>query len=127
MVVAGNVRRAFLQVRIRETERDALHFHWIADKTAKQAEMLRFTRVVFGLAPLPFLLNGVIQQHLENLLSTYHDAVKDILKSLYMDDLLSGGPTIEKAKQLKREVTEIFTEKYKKISTRMYLRHMIIT
>lgn len=97
VVVAGDVRRAFLQVRIRETEVDALRFHWIADKTAKQVETLRFTRVVFGLAPSPFLLNGVIQQHLENLLSTYPDAVKEILKSLYVDDLLSGRPTIEKA------------------------------
>ena len=95
VVVAGDIRRAFLQVRIRETERDALRFHWIADKCAKQVETLRFTRVVFGLAPSPFLLNGVIQQHLENLLSTYPDAVNEIRKSLYVDDLLSGGPTIE--------------------------------
>lgn len=64
VVVAGDVRRAFLQVRIRETERDALRFHWIVDKTAKQVETLHFTRVVFGLTPSPFLLNGVIQQYL---------------------------------------------------------------
>ena len=110
MVVAGDIHRAFLQVRIRETERDALQFHWIADKSAKQVETLRFTRVVFGLAPSPFLLNGVIQQHLENLLSTYPDAVNEIRKSLYVDDLLSGGPTIEKAKKLKGEATEIFAD-----------------
>ena len=110
VVVAGDIRRAFLQVRIRETERDALRFHWIADKSAKQVETLRFTRVVFGLAPSPFLLNGVIQQHLENLLSTYPDAVNEIRKSLYVDDLLSGGPTIEKAKKLKGEATEIFAD-----------------
>jgi len=48
--------------------------------------------VVFGLTPSPFLLNGVIQQHLENLLSRFPDAAKEILKSLYVDDLLSGGP-----------------------------------
>ena len=110
MVVAGDICRAFLQVRIRETERDALRFHWIADKSAKQVETLRFTRVVFGLAPSPFLLNGVIQQHLENLLSTYPDAVNEIRKSLYVDDLLSGGPTIEKAKKLKGEATKIFAD-----------------
>jgi len=66
--------------------------------------------VVFGLTPSPFLLNGVIQQHLENLLSRFPDAAKEILKSLYVDDLLSGGPTIEKGKQLKQEVTEIFAD-----------------
>ena len=65
VAVAGNLRHAFLQVRIRETERDALLFHWIVDKHYKKVETLRFTRVLFGLAPSPFLLGGVIQQHLE--------------------------------------------------------------
>ncbi|XP_068720014.1 uncharacterized protein [Montipora capricornis] len=110
VAVAGDLRRAFLQVRIRETERDSLRFHWIADKTGKQVETLRFTRVVFGLAPSPFLLNGVIQQHLENMQSRYPDSVNEIRRSLYVDDLISGGPTTEKAKRLKREATEIFAK-----------------
>ena len=63
LAVTGDLRHAFLQVQIRETKRDALRFHWLADKTGKQVETLRFTRVVFGLVPSPFLLNGVIQQH----------------------------------------------------------------
>ena len=108
VAVAGDLRRAFLQVRIRESERDALRFYWIADKTGKQVETLRFTRVVFGLAPSPFLLNGVIQQHLEYLQSRYPDSVNEIRRSLYVDDLNSGGPTSEKAKRLKRGATEIF-------------------
>lgn len=66
--------------------------------------------MVFGPAPSLFLLNGVIHQHLENLLSTYPDAVNEIRKSLYVDDLLSGGPTFEKAKKLKGEATEIFAD-----------------
>ena len=36
VAVSGDFRRAFLQVRIRETERDSLRFHWIADITGKQ-------------------------------------------------------------------------------------------
>ena len=34
VAVTGDLQCAFLQVRIQETERDALRFHWIADKTA---------------------------------------------------------------------------------------------
>ena len=41
---------------------------------------------------------------------TRPDAVKEIFKCLYVDDLLSGGPTIEKAKKLKLEATEIFSD-----------------
>ena len=59
--------------------------------------MLRFTRVVFGLAPSPFLLNGVIQQHLETLESRCPESVAEVRKSLYDDDLISGTPTTEEA------------------------------
>ena len=59
--------------------------------------MLRFTRVVFGLAPSPFLLNGVIQQHLETLESLCPESVAEVRKSLYDDDLISGTPTTEEA------------------------------
>ena len=60
VAVAGDLRKAFLQVRIRirEAERDELWFHWIVDKHFKEVETPRFTRVLFGLAPSPFLLGG---------------------------------------------------------------------
>lgn len=32
----------------------------------------------------------------------------EIRRRLYVDDMISGGPTSEKAKRLKREATEIF-------------------
>ena len=60
VALAGNLRGTFLQIRVRESERDALRFHWLVDKTSRDVEVLRFTRVVFGLAPSPFLLNGVL-------------------------------------------------------------------
>ena len=110
VLVAGDLRRAFLQVRIREVDRDALRFHWIVDKHSKEVETLRFTRVVFGLAPSPFLLNGVIQQHLQNLETKFPETVNEVRKSLYVDDLISGGSTADKAKQLKREGIEIFKD-----------------
>ena len=85
--VAGDLRKAFLQMQIRETERDALRFHWIVDKHSKKVETLRFTRVLFGLAPLPFLLGGVIQQHLETWKTRLLESVSEVLRSLYVDDL----------------------------------------
>ena len=107
VAVAGDLRKAFLQVRIRETEKDALRFHWIADKNSKEVETLRFTRMLFGLAPSPFLLGGVIQQHLETRLP---ESVSEVLKSLYVVDLISGAPTVPEAKQLKSEATKIFAD-----------------
>ena len=110
VAVAGDLRKAFLQVRIRETERDALRFHWIVNKHNKKVETLRFTRVLFGLAPSPFLFGGVIQQHLETWKTCLPESVSEVLKSLYVDDITTGVPTIPAAKQLKCEATEIFAD-----------------
>ena len=108
IAVAGDVRKAFLQIRVKEAERDALRFHWIKDKSTGELEVLRFTRVVFGLAPSPFLLNAVIQQHLESVQSEYPGTVQEIKNSLYVDDLIAGDTTREGAQQLKHYAVEIF-------------------
>ena len=110
VAVAGDLQKAFLQVRVCEAERDALRFHWIVDLQSTEIETLRFTRVVFGLAPSPFLLNGVIQQHLESLESRFPKSVMEMRKSLYVDDLISGGSTQGEAMQLKCDAVQVFNE-----------------
>ena len=40
VAVAGDLRKAFLQVQLRETERDTPRFHWIFDKHSKAVETL---------------------------------------------------------------------------------------
>ena len=88
VALAGDLQKAFLQVRVREVERDVLRFHWIKDLHSTEIEVLRFTRVVFGLAPSPFLLNGVIQEHLETLESRYPESVPEVRQSLYTSMIL---------------------------------------
>ena len=60
--LTGDLKQAFLQVRIKEAERNALRFYWAPDEQS-DIETLRFTRAIFGLTS-PFLLGGVIEQHL---------------------------------------------------------------
>ena len=110
VAVTRDIRKAFLQIKIRQAERDSLRFHWIKDVYLSEVEILRFTRVEFGLAPSPFLLNGVIQQHLELWRPRLPESVSEALKSLYVDDFISGGPTVTDAKKLKRETAEVFAD-----------------
>ena len=77
---------------------------------SKEVETCRFTRALFGLAPSPFLLGGVIKQHLEVWRSKSPETVREIEKSLYVDDLISGAITTNDAKLLKVEATEIFED-----------------
>ena len=97
IAVTGDVKQAFLQVRIGENERDVLQFHWLKELQTKEIEVLRFTRALFGLSPSPFLLAGVIKEHLRSLRQKYPDVVAEIEKSLYVDDLIGGAVSTPKA------------------------------
>jgi len=110
VLTTGDMEQAFLQIRIRMQDRDAVLFHWIADIETRRVETLRFTRALFGLSSSQFLLGGVIKQHLENCRKAYPEIVNEIEKSLYVDDLINGGPTVEAAKQVKETSTEVFAQ-----------------
>ena len=66
MAVTGDFKKAFLQVRVGPEERDALIFHCLKNVDTREVDTLRFTRVLFGLAPSPFLLARVIEHHLDD-------------------------------------------------------------
>ena len=53
-------------------------------------ETLRFTRVLFGIALSPFLLAAVIKEHLRYK-SVNPKLVEEIERSMYVDDLITGG------------------------------------
>ena len=110
VALAGDLKQAFLQVRIRLEDRDALRFHWIKDKKTSNVEVLRFTRALFGMAHSPFLLGGTLHQHLEGLKERYPSAVEEIKKSLYVDDVITNGETKEKVHKLKESAVAVFGE-----------------
>ena len=110
IAVTGDIKQAFLQIRIREDDRDALRFHWISDKKTKEVVTFRFTRALFGLVQSPFLLGGTIETHLENKKEDCAQIVEEITDDIYVDDLVSGANTVEEAKQLKEDAKEIFKD-----------------
>ena len=48
VAICGDLKQAFLQIRIQETCIDALRFNWIKDRDPQKIEIYRFTRLVFG-------------------------------------------------------------------------------
>ena len=106
VALTGDIKKAFLQIRIREAEIDALRFHWQKSDTSPLLT-LRFTRALFGLVSSPFLLGGVIEAHLDHWEKKAPEAVAALRKSLYVDDILTGGETVHKAEQRKAEAEQI--------------------
>ena len=63
--LCGDIKQVFLQVHIKEDNPDPIHFHWLIDKDPKQVEIYRFTKVLFGLVQLPFILGAKLTSILE--------------------------------------------------------------
>ena len=66
--------------------------------------------MLFGLAPSPFLLVRVTKQHLSSWEEKYPDIVAELRKSLYVDDLVTGGQTIAQAADRKEKAVEVFED-----------------
>ena len=109
VTVTGDIKQAFLQIRIKKAEGDSLRFHWKSNKQSL-VETLRFTLALFGLVCSPFLLGGVVEHHLESWEEREPELVAEICRSLYVHDLLSGKPTVAEANDLKEGAIKIFQD-----------------
>ena len=63
--VTSDIQSAFLNIRVNDNDRDYLRFLWIDDihRVDPQIIMKRFTSVLFGLGPSPFLLGATVSTH----------------------------------------------------------------
>lgn len=70
----------------------------------------QFTRVVFGVASSPFLLNATLKKHLSTYQSTDPEIVNNLLRFLYVDDLILGANDSYDAFQLHSRTKEIMQQ-----------------
>ena len=109
VMLSGDLKQAFFQIRIREQDRDVLRFHWPKDRDLQKLEIYRFTRAIWGLNQSPFLLEGTIEKHLDDCKEEFSKEVEEIKRSKYVDDVFLGGETIEEVQHLKETSAEIFS------------------
>ncbi len=110
LVLIADIKQAFLQIGIDPADRDALRFMWVknVDDEDHQIEEYRFTRVIFGAGPSPYILNATIRHHLEQFKEADPQFVEDIENSLYVDDYISGGSDAEELCRRKEKLQETF-------------------
>ena len=110
IALTADLEKAFLMISVKEADRDVLRFIWTNDvlKDPPELTVYRFTRVVFGVSSSPFLLNATIQFHLERYLGTNEHLVRQLLRSTYVDDIVSGGKTEEEVFNLYSQSKEVF-------------------
>lgn len=108
--VVSDIKKAFLQISLKESDRIFLKFLWY-DKEG-QLIFFRHARVVFGITCSPFLLSAVIKYHLENLMkdpdSKFSKSVLEkLMGSFYVDNCVTSVDTEEDLHQFIEESSEI--------------------
>ena len=58
----------------------------------------------------PFLLGGVINEHLKRWETKYPNLVKEIRDGLYVDDLMTGGESVETVTTKREKAIEVFED-----------------
>lgn len=102
IALVADIEKAFLNVEIEGKERNCLRFLWVEDvdcETIKPVEY-RFCRVVFGVNCSPFLLNATLQYHLDSYVHEDPEFVRKLKDGFYVDDLVSGEQTEDRAERL---------------------------
>ncbi|KAK6175232.1 hypothetical protein SNE40_013739 [Patella caerulea] len=110
IVLAGDIEKAFLMVSVAPKDRDVLRFLWFDNPEDENPNfsVYRFTRVMFGVSSSPFLLNATARYHIERFIETDPEFVKNVLRSIYVDDLSTGSSDVETAYQLYEDAKERF-------------------
>ena len=108
--VTGDIKKAFLQIRISEEDRDAQRTVWYNDLTDRKVMEYRFTRVIFGATPSPYILGATLQKHVSQYRFDYPETSKALMQDTYVDDIQSGGDSAEALQKFKEEATAIMEE-----------------
>lgn len=107
--VCADVEKAFLQIALKELDRDVTRFLWLRDTENSATEdnllHLRFTRVPFGVISSPFLLNATIRLHLQR---SNNEQIRNLTKDIYVDNVVTGTKTLKEALQLYKSAKETF-------------------
>ncbi|KAL9958493.1 hypothetical protein ACROYT_G035513 [Oculina patagonica] len=101
-LLLGDIEKAFLQISVKEEDRDSFRFLFNVKGEEKH---LRFTRVTFGVEASPFLLGATLQHHFEQQGPEFSDTVSALKENTYVDNLMQTGGDNEKLVQFKEEST----------------------
>ena len=106
IAITADNEKAFLQIGIKETDRDYLRFLWVDDILKENPKIIRnrFARVVFGVTSSPYLLNATIRKHNNQYTTADPDYVQKTLLSFFIDDCTVGQFSIDTAFELYKKL-----------------------
>lgn len=112
IALTADIEKAFLNISVAVADRDVLRFQWITQENEAEydIQVLRFTRVVFGVSSSPFLLNATIRKHVEGYSKGHQPMMAKLVSSFYVDDMVCGAEEEEEALELYQNSKEIMKD-----------------
>ncbi|KAI3378318.1 hypothetical protein SNEBB_003526, partial [Seison nebaliae] len=98
----ADIEAAFHSLSLSEDDRQWAQMIWRPSKE-KPAQILRFSRLPFGLSSSPFLMIKTLQFHYNQLEPQLRDT---LLRSTYVDDVVSSHPSSQEAQEFLRKAQE---------------------
>ncbi|UYV77587.1 hypothetical protein LAZ67_15001635 [Cordylochernes scorpioides] len=106
-VVTADIRKAFQMVAIEESERNYLRFLWWEKESDRELIAYRHKKLVFGLNCSPFVLNAVIEYHLQSIRGPLVQWAKILAQSFYMDNCITSLETKQEVQEFQKAAIEI--------------------
>uniref|UniRef100_A0A5S6QN79 DUF1758 domain-containing protein n=1 Tax=Trichuris muris TaxID=70415 RepID=A0A5S6QN79_TRIMR len=107
IAIQADIEAMFLQIELQPKDRDFVRFLWRRLEPHERLMTMRFTRVCFGLKSSPFLAMAVIRKLALDKSAQYRKASAEVLRNMYVDDLLSSFSTEEDALSVSTEATAL--------------------
>ena len=107
--IVSDIEKAFLNIGLQTKDRDVTRFLWVKDTMIKSLtnniQTYRFCRIPFGVISSPFLLGATITYHLQQIGTPL---AGQVLRNIYVDNIITGAQTLNEAKYLYNETKMIF-------------------
>ena len=102
------LKTAFLQIRIKQEDRDTFRFLFNING---REEHLCFARVPFGAEAIPFMLGATQQHHFNQQSQAYEEMIELLEGNTYVDNLMKTGSDIRELSRFREEAIEILESK----------------
>ena len=106
IVLSADIRMMYRQICVRSQDCQYKHILWYSSNTNDITEF-ELTSVTYGLKPSPFLAQRVIAQLANDEWSHYPEAAQVLNSSIYVDDIITGASSQEKATILRNQLVEL--------------------
>ena len=107
--VTTDIEKAFLNVGLEESDRDATRFFWYRDPMDQSGPLVtyRFKSVLFRATCSPFILSAVILKHLKDNPSKWTDT---LINNLYVDNIINSFQTEQQVTEYYNHTRTLFAQ-----------------